>query len=109
MKGDVLLDSLFTQGPYRKLNAWLTANSEQFGFYLVYTKDTLRPGFYYEPWHFSYRKLSLPFLEAYQKLNLLDSITTDTLLLGHQHITPLFKSNYLQQHILGINRNLLPE
>lgn len=109
VKGDVLLDSLFTQGPYRKLNEWLTANSEKFGFYLVYTKDTLRPGFYYEPWHFSYRKLSLPFLEAYQKFHLLDSIAKDSLLLGHQHITPMFKSNYLQQHILGINPCLLPD
>ena len=33
-------------------------NSEKFGFYIVYDDNDKRPGFEYEPWHYTYKPVS---------------------------------------------------
>lgn len=109
VKGDVLLDSLFLKGPYQKIHKWMTIHSTSFGFHLVYTQDSLRPGFYYEPWHFSYSPKAFSFLHTYLQRNLIDQITKDTTLLGHQYIGEAFKKEYLEKNILGINPKLNPQ
>ena len=65
VEGDVLLEEHFHQGAYQKLHLWLQKNATRFGFDIVYTKDSLRNGFFYEPWHYSYAPLSKEFLKTY--------------------------------------------
>ena len=57
-------------GRMHKFKLWLDENSEKYGFYLVYTNKPGRKGFAYEPWHFSYKPLSVKMLEEYKKLDL---------------------------------------
>jgi len=49
-------------GPFGKLEAWLSAHSEEFGFYRPYDRD--RGGVQPEPWHLSFAPLAQPALEA---------------------------------------------
>jgi LAS superfamily LD-carboxypeptidase LdcB len=49
-------------GPFAKLEAWLSAHSEEFGFYRPYDRD--RGGVQPEPWHLSFAPLAQPALEA---------------------------------------------
>jgi len=103
IEGDVLLAKHFHTGPYQKLREWLEQNAHTYGFYLVYTKDSLRKGFNYEPWHYSYYPKSNNLLKQYLTLHVLEEIKKDTLLLGHQYLDERFIKKYKQEHILGIN------
>lgn len=103
IKGDVLLEQHFHAGPYQKLREWLEENAHQFGFYLVYTQDSLRQGFKYEPWHYSYYPKSKDFLNEYILQCVLEDIKKDTLLLGHQYLDQQFIEKYKEENILGIN------
>lgn len=49
-------------GIFARLNAWLEANMQSFGFFRPYRTD--RGGVSPEPWHLSYAPVSLPALEA---------------------------------------------
>lgn len=104
--GDVLLEKHFHGGPYTPLRLWLEKNASRYGFELVYTRDSLRNGFLYEPWHYSYASLSKDFLMLYLELDALEQIAKDTTLLGYKHITPSFLSQYKADHILGIAKQL---
>lgn len=104
VEGDVLLEKHFhDNGPYEKLRVWLEKNAANFGFSIVYTKDTLRPGFRYEPWHYSYSPLSIPYLKRYQENNLLQKIKLDSTLLGYEYLSEQFLKNYYNENILGIH------
>lgn len=103
IKGDVLLESHFHAGPYQKLRVWLEENAHQYGFYLVYTQDSLRKGFNYEPWHYSYYPKAKDFLNEYVAQCVLEEIKKDTLLLGYQYIDQQFMEQYKEENILGIN------
>jgi LAS superfamily LD-carboxypeptidase LdcB len=51
-----------SEGPYARLNQWLTENIERFGFFRPYVVD--RGGVQPEPWHLSYAPVAGPALEA---------------------------------------------
>ena len=107
VKGDVLLDSLFhNNNPFEPLRLWMEKNASAFGFYLVYDRDSLRKGFQYEPWHYSYKKISKPYLAHYIKNNVLEKIKKDTTVLGHRVMDSLFLAGYKEEHILGIHPQL---
>ena len=103
VEGDVLLEEHFYQGQYQKLHQWLQKNGSRYGFYIVYTKDSLRKGFLSEPWHYSYAPLSKEFLKVYQEKELIYSIKQDSSLLGKEFISPEFIENYFCENVLGIN------
>ena len=107
VSGDVLEAEKFEAGgPYEGLKLWLDENSEKYGFYLVYTDNSRRRGFKYEPWHYSYAPISIPMLTAYRKLNMLKLLQKEQFL-GIEHFTNGFVKTYLQDNILDINPVLL--
>ncbi len=92
-------------GPFAPLHQWMEKNANQFGFYLVYTKDADRTGFSYEPWHYTY----LPEAEHYQKEY--DSRTVFAYfksvgIAGSEHIDRDFWSRYYLNFVKGINSEL---
>lgn len=93
-------------GRMRKFKLWLDENSEKFGFYLVYTNKEGRKGFAYEPWHFSYRPLSLKMLKEYKKLDIKKLLQTNKLM-GSENFTDEFIEKYTRENILDINPDLL--
>lgn len=103
VEGDVLLEEHFHQGAYQKLHLWLQKNATRFGFDIVYTKDSLRNGFFYEPWHYSYAPLSKEFLKTYVDKELIYHIKQDSSLLGKEFISTEFIEGYFRENILGIN------
>ena len=81
-------------------------NSKKYGFYLVYDNSPKRKGFKFEPWHYSYKPLSMVFLKRFIEGNLLFKITQDSSLLGRQFIDNSFLESYLKDNLLDININL---
>ena len=60
---DVLVEKNYESSEvYEHLKKWMDTNAEKFGFVLVYTNSIQRKGFYYEPWHYSYKAISFKFL-----------------------------------------------
>ena len=105
-EGDVLVTEKFHgKGPYSELRIWMKRHAEKYGFYLPYTQNTNRKGFYYEPWHYSYAPLSIPLLKNFTQLDLNKLLITDGLE-GGIHLTPEFMSFYLEENILGIADSL---
>lgn len=101
--GDVLLTEKFKEkGPYAILKKWMDEHANTFGFYLPYTENPQRKGFYYEPWHYSYAPLSIPLLKAYTELDLNQVLKTEGLE-GKHALTTDFLQYYYQNHIMGIN------
>ena len=96
----------YGNGCFSKLKKWMDKYANAFGFHLVYTNETHRKGFKYEPWHYSYKPLSQNYLKAYQKLDLRDIITSEQLM-GCDHFSEEFITNYLNENILDINPELL--
>ena len=103
VEGDVLLEEHFHKGLYQKLYRWLQKNANRYGFEIVYTKDSLRKGFFYEPWHYSYAPLSKEFLKGYREKELIYRIKQDSTLLGKEFISPEFIESYYRKNVLGIN------
>jgi LAS superfamily LD-carboxypeptidase LdcB len=103
VEGDVLLEEHFHQGVYQKIHRWLQKNANRYGFEIVYTKDSLRKGFLYEPWHYSYAPLSKKFLKRYREKELIYRIKQDSTLLGKEFISPEFIECYYRENVLGIN------
>ena len=101
-EGDVLVAEKFHgNGPYVRMKEWMDLNAAKYGFYLPYTQNPDRPGFYYEPWHYSYAPLSIPLLKSYVKMDLNKVLITDGLE-GSTHLTSKFISSYFKENILGI-------
>lgn len=103
---NLLVEKNFTRGGcYEKLKKWMDVNSEKFGFYLTYTCNTQRKGFKYEPWHYSYKPISVNCLRSFLKidlLHLLNSLDVN----GSNYITNKFLENYLNEQIQDINPEL---
>ncbi len=93
-------------GCFGNLRRWMDANANNFGFYLVYTNQEDRKGFKYEPWHYSYKPLSIEYLSEYRQLNLNEILQNENLL-GKDHFSEDFINHYLNEHILSINPELL--
>ena len=101
-------EKFHNNGPFAPLRKWMEKNANRFGFYLVYTNDTTRTGFSYEPWHYSY----LPEAKHYQKQY--DSRTAFAYfksagIYGSAYIDFNFWEHYHTQFILGVNKVLLEE
>lgn len=95
-----------SDGPFCKMKEWMDENAHKYGFYLVYTNDDNRPGFKYEPWHYSYAPISKKLLQQFLKLNNEHKIQPTIDKLGVKIDTVFFK-NYIETHIKGINTQLL--
>ena len=105
-EGDLLLEEKFHEnGPYVRLREWMEKNANRFGFYLPYTNSPKREGFNYEPWHYSFAPLSIPMLEEYLKLDLINLLTPNDLS-GKSCIDEKFLESYINQNVLGINPKL---
>jgi len=102
----VLMESNYSEnGIYGKLKNWMDANSEKFGFYLVYTNNKNRKGFKYEPWHYSYKPLSKNMLMEFQKIDL-KAFYSSIKLKGSNFITTDFLQKYYKENVLDINPSL---
>lgn len=107
VSGDVLVPSKYGEGqPYANFKKWMDENSEEFGFYLVYTDNPKRRGFKYEPWHYSYAPIAIPMLEAFRSKNMVQVYRNETFL-GIEHFTAGFLKTYIADNILDINPKLL--
>ena len=107
VEGDVLVPNKFgPNGPYALLKAWMDVNSEKYGYYLVYTDNPRRRGFYYEPWHYSYAPLSIPMLTTFRKKNIMSYLDKESFL-GREYFTTGFIKTYITDNILDINPSLL--
>lgn len=106
-EGDVLVTSKFEEGgPFADLKVWMDEHAREYGFYLVYTNESKRRGFKYEPWHYSYAPLSVPMLETFRKKNILQLLVEEDFI-GSEFLTTGFIKTYIRDNILDINRVLL--
>ena len=106
-KGDLLIEKNYSEnGIYSQLFSWMKKNSKKYGFYLVYDDSPKRKGFKFEPWHYSYKPLSVIFLRRFIEGNLLFKITQDSSLLGRQFIDNSFLESYLKENLLGVSIDL---
>ena len=96
-----MAEKFHNKGPYTELKKWMDQNAKKFGFYLPYTKNQNRKGFYYEPWHYSYAPLSICLLKSYTSLDLNKVLITEGLE-GSTHLNAKFISTYYKENILGI-------
>jgi LAS superfamily LD-carboxypeptidase LdcB len=104
--GDVLVAEKFhNKGPYTQLKKWMDQHAKKFGFYLPYTQNPNRKGFYYEPWHYSYAPLSISLLKSYTSLDLNKVLITEGLE-GSAHLNSEFITTYYKENILGIAAEL---
>ncbi len=94
-------------GPFCKFKQWMDVHANSFGFYLVYTDTYHRKGFKYEPWHYSYKALSLDYLKAYQALDIKSQLQAANLM-GSEHFTDTFIERYLEENVNDINPLLQP-
>lgn len=103
MPSKLLVETNYSKnGVYSKLNNWMKKNAKKFGFHLVYTNNLDRKGFRYEPWHYSYKKLSKPMLRQFIKLSLMKTVSNNNLN-GYTFFTPNFVNNYVDKNVNGIN------
>ena len=92
-------------GIFNSLKKWMDKNSEKFGFYIVYDDNDKRPGFEYEPWHYTYRPVSDSYQTEFLKLDL-KSIISKTKLAGKEFIDEEFIKKYIDENIMGISSHL---
>ena len=95
-------------GIYASMKKWLDLHSSEFGFEEVYTNDLLRPGFKYEPWHFTYKPLSIGYLSAYLRINFQHISGHFKNLGGSSYLTEKYFEEYKTKYLLGINPILKP-
>lgn len=94
-------------GVFRTLYEWLIQNAIEYDYHLVYTDEENRPGFLYEPWHWSYAPLSIDILRQYLSLDLAQEIPRDGLE-GAEYLDEVFFHRYRNEWKLGINPTLIP-
>ncbi|MDC3110165.1 M15 family metallopeptidase [Flavobacteriales bacterium] len=92
-------------GIFNSLKKWMDKNSKRFGFYIVYDDDSNRPGFEYEPWHYTYKPISDLYQREFLKLNL-KSIISKTKVEGKEFINDEFIKKYIDENIMGISSHL---
>ncbi len=107
MPSSLLHEKHFEKGGiYYNFKQWLNENAATYGFYEVYTQDSNRKGFKYEPWHFSYKPLAKLMLDEYKKLDL-KKLLQENELMGSSHFTDSFIERYRNENILDINKELV--
>lgn len=103
---DVLLTQHFKkEGIYHALKKWLDINAGDYGFCLVYTNDSERRGFKYEPWHYSYTSTSSKMLNEFLKISLKEMLLEEEIV-GSENFTQEFLNQYLINNVLDINPDL---
>lgn len=103
---DVLIAEKFKKnGVFYEMKKWLDSNSENYGFYIVYTDDQKRKGFEHEPWHFSYKPISMELLKLFRKSDLKKVIKNGEIK-GSEYFTNEFIEKYIKEYILDINKDL---
>jgi len=93
------------KGVYNRMHDWMLHNADRFDFYEAYTDDPTRPGYKFEPWHFSYKPISAGYLKKYNKLVKVENIKLPELK-GNNLITESFFADYKKKYINGINHYL---
>lgn len=104
-KNILIEENYFDKGVYSNLKKWMDENSEKFGFYLVYTNNSSRKGFKFEPWHYSFKSLSKPMLIEFKKIDL-SNIYTKIELKGYKFLTQEFLKKYNKENVFDINPSL---
>ncbi len=94
-------------GAYETLYKWMNANINRYGFYEVYTNDSTRKGFNYEPWHISFREEAKKNLQEYLLIDIKKELM-ERKLLGSDYFDKDFLEQYQKENILGINPLLIP-
>ena len=103
---DLLISKKYEEGGiFNSLKKWMDKNSKRFGFYIVYDDDSNRPGFEYEPWHYTYKPVSDLYQREFLKLNL-KSIISKTKVEGKEFINDEFIKKYIDENIMGISSYL---
>ena len=103
---DLLISKKYEEGGiFNSLKKWMDKNSKRFGFYIVYDDDSNRPGFEYEPWHYTYKPVSDLYQREFLKLNL-KSIISKTKVEGKEFIDDEFIKKYIDENIMGISSHL---
>ena len=103
---NVLVSEKFEKdGLFYKLKNWLDNNSENFGFYLTYTNDKNRKGFEFEPWHYSYKPVSVKYYRALIKTDL-KKIIKSLDINGSDYFDESFIDAYIAENIMDINPDL---
>lgn len=103
---NILIESNYMEnGVFSNLKKWMDQNAEKFGFYLVYTNNESRKGFKFEPWHYSYKLISKPMLEAFKNIEL-KYIFSKINLKGNEYLTQDFLDKYFRENVLDLNLDL---
>ena len=103
----VLVPSKFhNDGPFVPLHQWMQANAHRFGFYLVYTRDSKRTGFAYEPWHYTYLPEAKEYLAQYTP-RMAFAYFKAVGVKGGTYIDRDFWDAYYTQFVLGVNTELI--
>lgn len=103
---NVLVSEKFKKdGLFYKVKNWLDNNSENFGFYLTYTNDKNRKGFEFEPWHYSYKPVSVKYYRALIKTDL-KKIIKGLDINGSDYFDESFIDAYIAENIMDINPDL---
>ena len=103
---NVLVSEKFEKdGLFYKVKNWLNNNSENFGFYLTYTNDKNRKGFEFEPWHYSYKPVSVKYYRALIKTDL-KKIIKSLDINGSDYFDESFIDTYIAENIMDINPDL---
>lgn len=103
---NVLVSEKFEKdGLFYKVKNWLDNNSENFGFYLTYTNDKNRKGFEFEPWHYSYKPVSVKYYRALIKTDL-KKIIKSLDINGSDYFDESFIDTYIAENIMDINPDL---
>ena len=103
---NVLVSEKFEKdGLFYKVKNWLDNNSKNFGFYLTYTNDKNRKGFEFEPWHYSYKPVSVKYYRALIKTDL-KKIIQNLDINGSDYFDESFIDTYIAENIMDINPDL---
>lgn len=94
-------------GVFQDLYVWLLEHGTSYDFHLVYTDDKDRPGFAFEPWHWSYAPIAIPYLKDYLELDIQSLIPIEELD-GHEYLNATHFQRYMDEWVRGINPALLP-
>lgn len=89
-------DSDWTKPQLRATLRWLNENAKKFGFYMPYSNDPDRPGYSYEPWHWSYYPLSDFYTDLYKNIISYDDIY------GFPGASLAKELNVIEYYVLGI-------
>ncbi len=93
-------------GVFCNMKEWMDKNAHKYGFDLVYTNDTNRTGFKYEPWHYSYAPIAKKLLTQFIQYETHNAIYKD-LKKSKIKMDSLFFKKYLKTHIYNTDNEYI--